>query len=413
MLASNERNEGAARRLPLLSFRGLLFYAPQTRMLVLGLLSGLVFVAGVTTAAPHADADDVHVDFVLPLTGPQARLGQSLQRAAALALSDVNRAHSSPSRNFRARFHDDGCSLAGGRAAAKALDTVAPVVRVVVGVPCEAGLAGLVSTSPGLPPLLVLTTARAKTNSQPAGPRTRMVFSLHTPVSPGRGLAAVLSELPPTARLAFVRDKTHYAISLVQEVLGALQQAGRKPVGVETISGGDKDFGALARRLAASETTHVVVVTFPGEAGLLVADLVNVIPGVEIIGSDTLAVPEFGAALGSTAPNVRVFIQAQPQMAATAQDVVGRFRAAGIPDSRHAIGIYAAVELWAAAMTAAGTVEAEAVAGELRARTHMTAIGGVAFDRDGSSTQLQGSLYHWTDGRWLPFERANAAPQRP
>lgn len=413
MFVSNERNGGAAHKPPLLSFAIQRPFAPAVRIALIGLFAGLITFAGVTIAAPTAHAEDVDVDFVLPLTGPQSRLGQSLQRAAALAVSDVNRAHSSRSRNFRARFHDDGCTLAGGKVAARALDTAAPPVRVVIGVPCEAGLAGLVSTSVGPSPHVVLTTARAKAGSHAAGGRTGALFSLPSPTSAGPSLAAILAELPPSSRLAVVRDKTHYAIALVQDVLRTLLGSGRKPVAVEIISGGDKDFGALARRLSATEVTHVLVVTFPGEAGLLVADLVNVIPTVEIIGSDTLAVPEFGAALGSIARSVRVFVQAQPHMTKSAEGLVARFRAGGIPVSRHTIGTYAAVELWAAASTAAGTVEAEAVARELRTRTLMTSIGGVAFDKDGSSVHLQRGLHHWKDGRWLPLEGARAASQRP
>ncbi|HRK17392.1 MAG TPA: ABC transporter substrate-binding protein [Hyphomicrobiaceae bacterium] len=369
--------------------------------------------SGATTAASPARAEDVHIDFMLPLTGPQARLGHVLQRAAALALMDLNGARSSASRSYRARYHDDGCSLAGGKKLATELSTLTPPVRAVIGVPCEAVLDGLVSSSSGLSPVVVLTTARLKANSQSAGRRTGNVFSLYAPSSPGRALAAVLSELQPTARVAFVRDKTHYAVSLVQDALAVLEQSGRKPVAVEIISGGDKEFGAIAQRISAADATHVVVVAFPVEAGLLVGDLVSVMPTVEIIGSDTLAVPAFGKALGRHARNVRVFVEAQPHMATAAQALGARFRAAGIPVSRHTIGIYAAVELWAAATTVAGTVEAEAISREIRSRPHRTASGVHAFDRDGTGARFQSGLHHWMDGRWSPLEAGNGPDQRP
>ena len=92
-------------------------------------------------------------------------------------------------------------------------------------------------------------------------------------------------------------------------------------------------------------------------------------------------------------------VTAAPEAAA----VLAEFRALGFGTLPSGIGTYAAVQVWAQAVTRAGTTESAAVAKALHAGRFDTVLGRVAFDDKGDLDGADWQWQVWRDGGYAPL----------
>ncbi|HUG63546.1 MAG TPA: ABC transporter substrate-binding protein, partial [Methylomirabilota bacterium] len=86
-----------------------------------------------------------------------------------------------------------------------------------------------------------------------------------------------------------------------------------------------------------------------------------------------------------------------------ARPAVGDFRALGIEPTGASLAAYAAVEIYAAAVEAAGDDAFPAVVAELAGGAFETVIGGVSFDGKGDRSGSGWALNVWRDGAPVPL----------
>ncbi len=304
--------------------------------------------------------------------------------------------------------YDDPCDRAGSAALAKRIAESGALV--VVGHACVGSAAVAMPIYASAGKALIVAGAR---NGGTAVPGALYLPAIGETQGQFLGRAAARLANAAEMRVALASDRTRWALTNVREATAALTSAGKAPVKVETFAGGDKDFGALSARLVGAGVTHVVVAAFGSEAGLFVADLVKASPDVVVIGTETLAGPEFGRAAGAAAS--RVFVSLKPDAAtATAQSETGRalvegFEREGVRPTRTALATAAAIEAVAAAAERAGRqgrpVTAAMLAEALRHSVSAeTLLGPVAFSADGQSSIGPWRLHRWSGGRLIPVQ---------
>jgi branched-chain amino acid transport system substrate-binding protein len=99
-------------------------------------------------------------------------------------------------------------------------------------------------------------------------------------------------------------------------------------------------------------------------------------------------------------------MRARPQAA----DVVARFRAQGYEPMGTTLYAYAAVEVWAQAAEAAGSLALDAVTAVLHSREFDTVLGQIGFDAKGDVTGFD--PWQWVvwqaDGNYVPLGQSKA-----
>ena len=99
-------------------------------------------------------------------------------------------------------------------------------------------------------------------------------------------------------------------------------------------------------------------------------------------------------------------MRASPQAA----EVVARFRAQGYDPVGFTLYAYAAVQVWAQAVEAAGSLDLDAVIEAMHSRQFDTVLGRIGFDEKGDVTGFDPwQWYVWqADGTYVPLEQSAA-----
>lgn len=303
--------------------------------------------------------------------------------------------------SVRVEAYDDPCERAGSASLAGRIAESG--AAVIVGHACS------ISAAVGAP--LYAAAGKTLIVAGHGGGGKAVAGALYLPAvgeTQGQYLGRQASRIAaPDARIALVSDRTRWALTNVREAGAVLQSAGRAPVVTETFAGGDKDFAGLSARLAAAGITHVVLAAFGSEAGLFVADLVRALPDIVVVGTETLAGPEFQRAAGAAAANVLVAMKPDVETAKAgseaARQMLDGFEREKVRPTRTMIATAAAIELIATAFKHEAfdaTVTAQAIGEALRtAVPASTALGPVAFGPDGQATVSAWRLHRWSGGR--------------
>ncbi len=346
-------------------------------------------------ASMAADAPGrIAVAVALPMSGPRQALGREIKTAIELTVADLVARKPRAGPEFDISWHDDQCSTDGGLAVAQNIIALSPRPDAVIGHACPSAAqaatqlysaAGLVVIVAGALPARPSTLVRSGVH----------IFRMQSDGDQGSTLGNALADAGPEARIAVVRDKTQFAVSVMSSAVGALMARGRSPALVETFAGGDKDFGALALRLKAAHVTHLALAAFPSEAALLVAEVRAAAPHIAILATDTLAEQAFARAAGTAADGVQIALAPDVHAWPGAANLAERLTARGIPPSRAAIASAAAIELLAAAMSRAPT---DSMAATLARGSFDTVLGAMTFDKHGAALLPSHVLYTWQGG---------------
>ncbi len=364
---------------------------------------------------PHAAADFV-IALPVPLSGPRAAIGKAVAGAGSLAVARLNAVVGSNKLPLRLIIVDDACAPV--QATTAAAEIIAAKPDAVIGHPCAnaATAAAPLYAKAGL--LYIATGAvQAKLPSFSASALTLRIPAHPTPVGTFLG-SAYSTSAPAETRIALVRDRTLLARGIMQDVLKELTRLKHSPAVVDTISGGDKDFSLIVGRLKAANVTHLVLVAFPNEAALLVAEARGAIPQLAISAPDVLADPEFARIAGAHAEGLNIAMTTDLSMRQADERTteVSKFLAddpvaatpspSGTTDARiqASLAAYAAVEALAASLQNGAEKQPAAIAKFLIAGTFDTIAGPLSFDARGETKQSPWTMHVWREGKLVPAQ---------
>jgi branched-chain amino acid transport system substrate-binding protein len=328
----------------------------------IGAIAGLLLV-GQVAAEPL-------IGLAAPLSGPSAILGEQMRAGAVAAAGAKGEA-------LTLEIADDACTAAGGAKAAERF--VAAKVRIVVGFLCteaiEAALPILKDAK--IPTVTVgvrtdsLTDRKTKTGW--------LVYRLGPRADGEREAAArILTRLWGSELFAIVDDGTIYGRELSESFRLAAEQAGLKPVFVDTFRPQLDNQIGLIGRLRKAGATHVFAGGDRDDIAIIGRDAQQLQSGIVIAGGETLRAPpgEVPLATGT----LMIALPEWSDMADPA--VVTAFAEREIPPEGYVLPAYAAVEVARAALS-----EADASGGPLAAnlsgRDFSTVIGKVRFNEKG------------------------------
>lgn len=353
----------------------------------LRVLAGFLLASVLVTEA-HAAGPTLGI--AAPLTGASATLGAQIEAGAGAAALRAG---------VEIAVADDACTAEGGRAAAEQL--VAAEVTIVVGFLCteaiEAALplfkeAGIPVVTPGVR-TDSLTDRRHKTGwpVYRLGPRAD---------GERQAVAAILTRLWRDRLFAIVDDGTIYGRELAESFRLAAEQAGLKPVFVDTYRPQLDNQIGLVGRLRKAGATHVFVGGDFEDIAIIARDAGTLDAGLVVAGGETLR-----AAPGDVPLSGGVLMVGLPEWADVADPaIVSALKAGGAEPDGYVLPAHAAAEI-AIAAAAAVTAAGQTVADALASTAFATAIGPVKFDDKGDLAQNPFRIFRYDGSRFVALDQ--------
>lgn len=338
--------------------------------------------AGLLTASAGF-AEPVRIGVAAPLSGDAALLGVQVRQGAAAAAEG----------KAGIVVADDGCSANGGEEAARRFAEAK--VAAVVGFLCKDAIEAALPIlgQAGIPVLTVgvrfnaLTDRRARTGWP--------VYRLGArDDSEGRAIDRLLPRLWRERLFAIVDDGTLHARELAEGLRLAAEQAGLKPVFLDTYRPQMDNQIGLVGRLRKAGATHVFVGGDRDDVAIMGRDAAKLGAKIAFAGGESLRA---AASNEVTLPEGTLMV-AQPEWAETADPAtLHALGERGIVPEGYFLPAYAAVEIVLAA-TDTGTLETA-----LGEKSFSTVIGPVAFDAKGDLKENPYRAFRFENGRFVPL----------
>ncbi|HTV68283.1 MAG TPA: branched-chain amino acid ABC transporter substrate-binding protein [Rhizobiaceae bacterium] len=347
---------------------------------------------------------DILIGVAGPITGPNAAFGAQLQKGAEQAAADINAAGGINGEQVKVVVGDDVSDPKQGISVANKF--VADGVKFVVGhfnsgvsipaseVYAENGIFQIspASTNPTYTERGLWNTFRTCGRDDQQG------------IVAGQYLAANFKD----AKIAVIHDKTPYGQGLADETKKALNGGGVTEAMYEGINIGDKDFSALIAKMKEAGVSVVYYGGLHTEAGLMMRQLADQGLKATFMSGDGIVSNELASIAGDAVNGTLMTFAPDPRKNPAAKDIVEKFRAAGFEPEAYTLYSYAAVQVIAASIAAAGSNDPQAVAEATKAKgPFQTAIGELGFDAKGDITRPDYVMYEWKkgdDGKYSYFE---------
>lgn len=350
--------------------------------------TGILTALAASLAAMAAQAEPLKIGVAAPLSGPQAMLGGQVKAGATLAAEKLA---------ATLTVADDQCSAEGGAKAAQ--DFIEAKVAVATGFLCteaiEAALPRLKDA--GIPVIAVgvrtdsLTDGRDKTGWP--------VFRL-APRGDGErnAAAALLTRLWASELFAIVDDGTIYGRELAGSFRAATEQAGLKPVFMDTFRPQLDNQVALVGRLRKAGATHVFVGGDGEDIAVMGRDAAKLGADIVFAGGETLRVAD------RTVPPVQgTLMIAPPEWTSVASDdVLKAFEERKLVTDGYTLPAYAAVEIAAGAASMAAS-SGKPLVEMLTGHDFETAIGKIRFDGKGDLAENPFGLFRFDGSNYVPL----------
>src|SRR5690606_36233273 len=194
--------------------------------------------------------------------------------------------------------------------------------------------------------------------------------------------------------------KTAYGKGLADATMAVYEAAGGTPVLYEAYTAGVKDYTALVSKLKQAGIDVLYVGGYHTEAGLMTRQMREQGMDAVLVSGDALVTDEYWAITGDAGEGTLMTFSPDPRKNPDAAPVVEQFRAKGIEPEGYVLYTYAAIQAWAQAAEAAGSVDHDAVVAKLNAGTFKTVLGDSSFDDKGDSKLPGYVFYEWKNGTY-------------
>ena len=363
------------------------------------LLTVVVTIAALT--APAAEAE-IRIGVAGPMTGAQSWFGEQFQRGADLALADLNTTGGVLGQSIKLIVGDDFCDP--DQAAALARKLVGDGVVFVVGHFCSHSSiaaakvyeeAGVLQISPG--------SVSAKLTDE-GRPNVFRVCGRDD--QQGTKVADYLAEHWAGKEIAILDDGTTFGAGLGNVVRRRLQERGVRVAVDETFNPGEFDYSALVSKMQASGVDVFFVGGLHRETGLIFRAAHERNYDIRLVAPSSSATGDFpiltGPGIEGTLMTAAADMRASPQAA----EVVAQFHARGYDPVGFTLYAYAAVQVWAQAVEAAGSLDLGKVTETMHRRQFDTVLGRIGFNEKGDVTGFDPwQWYIWqADGTYVPLE---------
>jgi branched-chain amino acid transport system substrate-binding protein len=372
--------------------------------------AGLFVISVIAAAALGATtaAADIRIGVAGPMTGPIAWFGEQYLRATGMAVENLNAAGGVLGQKLELIMGDDFCDP--DQAVAVARKLASDGVALVVGHFCSHSSiaaarvyeeAGILQIAPG--------SASAKLTDE-GGPNVFRVCGRDD--RQGTMVGDYLAEYWADKEIAILDDGTTWGAGVADGVRRRLRELGVRVAMDETFTPGEEEYSDLVSRMQAAG----IDVFFPGglhrETGLIFRQVRDRGYDLRLVSSSSSATGDFPMIAGPGLEGTVMAAATDARDTPEAAEVLAQFRAQGYEPLGYTLYAYAAVQVWAQAVEAAGTLDLDAVVDVMHSHQFDTVLGQIGFDAKGDVTGFDPwQWYVWqADGTYLPLER-NAAEE--
>ena len=118
----------------------------------------------------------------------------------------------------------------------------------------------------------------------------------------------------------------------------------------------------------------------------------------QMVSEDALVTAEFWTIAGPAGEGTLMTFQPDPRARDSAKALVERFKTIGYDPEGYTLYTYASLQVWKAAVEAAGTTDTKAVADAIRGNTFDTVLGELTYNEKGDVQNPEYVWYIWSDG---------------
>jgi branched-chain amino acid transport system substrate-binding protein len=176
----------------------------------------------------------------------------------------------------------------------------------------------------------------------------------------------------------------------------------------ETITRDEAEYSPLVSKMQAAGVDVFFLGGLHRETGLIFRQAHDRGYDLRLIASSAVATEDFSMIAGPELEGTLMIATADMRQSPRAAEVVARFRAQGYEPLGTTLNAYTAVQVWAQAVTAAGSLEVDAVIEAMHGRQFDTVLGQIGFDEKGDVTGFEPwEWFVWqADGTYVPLEQS-------
>jgi len=360
------------------------------------LLKTTMLAAAASTMFAGSAMAEILVATAGPMTGQYASFGEQMKKGAEMAVADINAAGGVLGQQLALSIGDDACDAKQAMSVANKF--VSDGVAFVAGHFCSSTSipASDVYNEEG-----IIQMSPASTNPKLTEVGYDNVFR-----TCGRddqqGLVAgdFLADTYAGKKIAFLHDKTAYGKGLADETLKQYNARGMKEAMYEAYTPGEKDYSALISKLKNAGVDVMYLGGYHTEGGLMVRQARQQNYDIQLVSGDALVTNEFWDITGDAGEGTLMTFSPDPRKNPKATSGGEACRADGYEPEGYTLYTYGAIQAWAAAVTAAGSVDTPAVIKELRSGKFETVLGSIGFDAKGDVTAPGYVWYIWSNGTY-------------
>ncbi len=331
----------------------------------------VVSVVSAATLYGQAASAAIRIAVAGPMTGVYAWTGEQYQRAAELATEEINVRGGVLGQKVELIVGDDACDPDQAVALARKLENDGVVF--VAGHWCSHASipaskvyeeATILQIAPG--------SASGKLTDE-GGPNVFRVCGRDD--RQGAKVADHLAEHWAGKEIAILDDGTTWGAGVANGVRRKLSERGVRAAVDEAFIPGEADYSALVSKMQTAGVDVVFVGGYHVEAGLMFRQAHERGYALRLIATSSMASEDFPMIAGPGFEGTVMAGQTDMRTNPQAVDVVARFRAQGYEPLGYTLYAYAAVQVWAQAVEAAGSLELDAVIEAMHSHQFDTVLG--------------------------------------
>ncbi|MGE0718041.1 MAG: branched-chain amino acid ABC transporter substrate-binding protein [Alphaproteobacteria bacterium] len=360
-----------------------------------------VLAAALAGIGGAASAQDIVIATAGPMTGQYATFGEQMRRGAELAIENINAKGGVLGRKLKLEVGDDACDPK--QAVAVANQLASKKVALVAGHFCSSSSipASAVYNENGILQITPASTNPALTEDAAKKGWKNVFRTCGRDDAQGLVAGKYLANRFKGKKVAIIHDKSAYGKGLADETKKAMNAAGLKEAMYEAISQGDKDFTALISKMKANKIEAMYLGGYHTEAGLLVRQAKEQGLGALLVSGDALVTDEFWKITGASGEGTLMTFAPDPRKEPAAKDVVAQFKAKNYDPEGYTLYTYAAIQVWAEAVTKTKSLKTADVAKAIRDAKYKTVIGTLDFNAKGDIVNPVYIFYVWKDGKYV------------
>jgi len=359
-----------------------------------------ILAATLSLGIGGANAQDIPIAVVGPVTGSNAALGEQMTRGAKMAVADINARGGVLGKKLNLIVADDACDPK--QAVAAANEVVGKKVVFVAGHYCSSSSipASAVYNEAGVLQMTPASTNPALTDDAAKKGWDNVFRSCGRDDVQGGVAGKYLADHFKGKNVAIVHDKTAYGKGVADETKKAMNAAGLKEVMYEAITQGDKDFSALISKMKQANIDAIYYGGYQTEAGLIVRQARDQGLKAQFIGADALMTEEFWKITGPAGEGTLMTFPPDPRNVPSAKAVVDKFMAEGYNPEGYTLYTYAAIQAFGAAADKAKSLKVDDLSKALKSMTLETVVGPLSWDKKGDVTEPKYVFYVWKGGKY-------------